>query len=46
MLQSLKPLSAYRILANETANFTVVFPKPDAAVESFSCRVISADAAA
>ncbi len=46
MLQSLKPLSAYRIPANETANFTVVFPKPDAAVESFSCRVISADAAA
>lgn len=46
MLQSLKPLSAYRIPAAQSANFTVVFPKPDTAVESFSCRVISVDAAA
>ncbi len=46
MLQSLKPLSAYRIPAAQSANFTVVFPKPDTAVESFSCRVISVDATA
>ena len=46
MLQSLKPLSAYRVPAAQSANFTVVFPKPDTAVESFSCRVISVDAAA
>ena len=46
MLQSLKPLSAYRIPAAQSANFTVVFPKPDTAVDSFSCRVISVDAAA
>ena len=46
LLQSLKPQSAYRIPANESASFTIVFPKPEAAVESFSCRVLSAEAAA
>lgn len=43
MLQSLKPQSAYRIPANASANFTVVFAKPKAAVKSFSCRVLSAE---
>ena len=43
MLQSLKPQSAYRIPARASANFTVVFAKPKAAVESFSCRVLSAE---
>ena len=43
MLQSLKPQSAYRIPANASANFTVVFAKPKAAVKSFSCRVVSAE---
>lgn len=46
LLQSLKPQSAYRIPASESAGFTIVFPKPKAAVESFSCRVLSAEAAA
>lgn len=46
LLQSLKPQSAYRIPANESANFTIVFPRPKAPVESFSCRVLSAEAAA
>ncbi len=46
LLQSLKPQSAYRIPANESANFTIVFPKPKSSVESFTCRVVSADAAA
>lgn len=43
MLQSLKPQSAYRIPANASANFAVVFAKPKAAVKSFSCRVLSAE---
>ncbi len=43
MLQSLKPQSAYRIPANASADFTVVFAKPKAAVKSFSCRVLSAE---
>ncbi len=43
MLQSLKPQSAYRIPANASADFTIVFAKPKAAVESFSCRVLSAE---
>ena len=43
MLQSLKPQSAYRIPANASADFTVVFAKPKAAVQSFSCRVLSAE---
>ena len=46
LLQSLKPQSAYRIPANQSADFTIVFPKPESAVESFSCRVVSADAPA
>ena len=46
LLQSLRPQSAYRIPANESANFTIVFPKPKAAVKSFSCRVLSAEAEA
>ncbi len=46
LLQSLKPQSAYRIPANESANFTIVFPKPKSSVESFTCRVVSAEAAA
>ncbi len=43
LLQSLKPQSAYRIPANGSASFTIVFPKPRAAVESFTCRVLSAE---
>ncbi len=46
LLQSLKPQSNYRIAPNGSANFTIVFPKPKTAVESFSCRVVSAEAAA
>ena len=46
LLQSLKPQNNYQISPNESANFTVVFPKPETAVESFSCRVVSAEIAA
>ena len=46
LLQSLKPQSNYRIAPNGSADFTIVFPKPKTAVESFSCRVVSAEAAA
>ena len=46
LLQSLKPQSNYRIGPDGSANFTIVFPKPKTAVESFSCRVVSAEAAA
>ena len=46
LLQSLKPQSAYRIPANKSADFTIVFPKPKAPVESFTCRVVSAEAPA
>ncbi len=46
LLQSLKPQSSYRIAPNGSADFTIVFPKPKTAVESFSCRVVSAEAAA
>ena len=46
LLQSLKPQSAYRIPANKSADFTIVFPKPKAPVESFTCRVLSAEAPA
>ena len=46
LLQSLMPQSAYRIPANKSADFTIVFPKPKAPVESFTCRVVSADAPA
>lgn len=43
LLQSLKPQSAYHIPPNGSADFTIVFPKPEAAVASFSCRVLAAD---
>ncbi len=43
LLQSLKPQNPYPIPPNESVNFTIVFPKPGAAVESFSCRVLSAE---
>ena len=43
LLQSLKPQNAYPIPPNESVNFTIVFPKPGAPVESFSCRVLSAE---
>lgn len=46
LLQSLKPQSNYQIAPNGSADFTIVFPKPKTAVESFSCRVVSAEAAA
>ena len=46
LLQSLKPQSAYHIPPNGSADFTIVFPKPKAAVASFSCRVLAADAGA
>ena len=45
LLQSLKPQNNYRISPNGSANFTIVFPKPKTAVESFSCRVVSAEVA-
>ena len=45
LLQSLKPQNPYPIPPNESVNFTIVFPKPEAPVESFSCRVLSAEAA-
>lgn len=46
LLQSLKPQNAYQIPANASADFTIVFPKPKTAVESFRCRVVSAEAPA
>ena len=46
LLQSLKPQSAYHIPPNGSADFTIVFPKPEAAVASFSCRVLAADGGA
>ena len=46
LLQSLKPQSHYQISPNGSANFTIVFPKPKGAVESFSCRVVAAEVAA
>ena len=46
LLQSLRPQSAYHIPPNGSADFTIVFPKPKAAVASFSCRVLAADGAA
>lgn len=45
LLQSLKPQNPYPIPPNESVNFTIVFPKPGSPVESFSCRVLSAEAA-
>ena len=44
LLQSLKPQNAYHIPPDGSADFTIVFPKPKAAVASFSCRVLAADA--
>ena len=46
LIQSLKPQNNYQISPNESANFTIVFPKPKTAVESFSCRVVAAEIAA
>ncbi len=46
LLQSLKPQSAYHIPPQGSADFTIVFPKPKAAVATFSCRVLTADGAA
>lgn len=43
LLQSLKPQKAYPIPPHESVNFTIVFPKPKAPVDSFSCRVLSAE---
>lgn len=45
LLQSLKPQNVYRIAPNGSVNFTIVLPKPNAAVSAFSCRVLSAEAA-
>ena len=46
LLQSLKPQNNYQISPNGSANFTIVFPKPETSVESFSCRVVAAEIAA
>ena len=46
LLQSLKPQNNYQIAPNGSANFTIVFPKPETTVETFSCRVVSAELAA
>lgn len=43
LLQSLKPQNAYPIPPHESVNFTIVFPKPGVPVDSFSCRVLSAE---
>ena len=46
LLQSLKPQNNYQISPNGSANFTIVFPKPETTVETFSCRVVAAELAA
>ena len=52
LLQSLKPQNNYQICGadceprNRSADFTVVFPKPERVVSSFTCRVVSAEVAA
>lgn len=46
LLQSLKPQNLYRIEPNRAVPFTIVLPKPDKGVATFSCRVVSAESTA
>lgn len=42
LLQSLDPQNAFTIPPSESVDFTIVFPKPDENITTFSCRLVAA----